>query len=481
MAKDRSGGFHPSKGKPSGGRPEGLGVSTAAPEEIEQFLDRTDEYLQDDETLDPAVPLRHPNRPPGGGGNGNGKPNLRETDTTIEMAMAPGVDTEPERLPDILDKDLFAELAAFRSECCVTIYLPTHQSGVEVNEKHDAILLKNTLKDLSAKLADAGIETARIEQLLTPAYALLQQSRFWGRMEKGLAMFIADGYFKYVKMRVAPQYVAVCKKRFYMTPLVPVLTCNTYFYLLVISKQKCKLFRADAFGMEPVHVPDLPDDMMAVKRLSDKDASTFRVGTGSGTGGANFHGMAGGNPEHKDNIAVYFEAVDDVIFREVLHNENAPLLLAGVEYLIPIYRAASDYHNICPEALTGSHEHDEIHDLYARARGIMQPYFDQPLDKALTIYANQSATPLSSSIAADIIPAAYYGRLSHLFVRKGATIHGQFDETNASLELHGSEEESSDDLLDMAVIKTLTQGGEAYLLPPERMPAASDIAAVFRY
>jgi len=481
MGKDQSGGFHPPKGKPTGGKPEGLGISTTAPEEIEAYLDRTDEYVLDDENLDPSITVRHPNRHPGGGGSDR-KPNLRETDTTIEMATASNVDTEPEQLPDILDKELFAELANFRSDCCVTIYLPPHQSGVEVNEKQDAILLKNTLKDVAVQLTDHGIETAKIEQLLTPAYALLQQDRFWGRMGKGLALFIADGYFKYLKMRVTPQHTAVCQKRFYMTPLVPLLTCKTYFYLLVINKQKCKLFRANAFGMEFIDVPGLPDEMLDVKRLSEKDASTFKSGVSSGTGGANFHGMGGGNPDHKDTIAVYFEAVDDIIYKEVLHSENAPLLLAGVEYLIPIYRSASDYKNICSESLTGSHEHDEMNRLYAQAREIMAPYFAQAQDKALTMFANQKATPLTTSMVRDVVPAAYYGRVSHLFVREGARVMGDFDEMNAVLNLDVTGDASQEDLVDMAVIKTLAQGGEVYVLPDEQMPSEStELAAVLRY
>ncbi|MCF0074684.1 hypothetical protein LZD49_29635 [Dyadobacter sp. CY261] len=482
MGKDQSGGFHPPKGKPSGGKPEGLGISTTAPEEIEAYLERTDQYVLDDENLDPGIPVRHPNRRSGGGNDNARKPNLKETDTTIEMATASGVDTEPEQLPDTLEKELFAEMAEFRSDCCITIYLPTHQSGVEVNEKHDAILLKNTLKDIAGRLSEQGIDTARIEQLLTPAYRLLQQDRFWGRMGKGLAIFIADGYFKYLIMHVMPRHEAVCQKRFLMTPLIPLLTCKTHFYLLVINKQKCKLFRADTFGMEYIDVPGLPDEMLDVKRLSEKDASTFRPGTSSGAGGANFHGMGGGNPDHKDTIAVYFEAVDDIIYKEVLHAENAPLLLAGVEYLIPIYRAASDYHNICSESLTGSHEHDGLNQLYAQAREIMAPYFAQAREKALTIFANQKATPLTTSMVRDVIPAAYYGRVSHLFVREGAHIAGRFDEMNSILDLDHNDQEPQEDLVDMAVIKTLTQGGEVYILPEELMPSEStELAGVLRY
>jgi hypothetical protein len=104
-----------------------------------------------------------------------------------------------------------------------------------------------------------------------------------------------------------------------------------------------------------------------------------------------------------------------------------------------------------------------------------------PLDRALTIFANQSATELTSSIVADIIPAAFYGRLSHLFVQKGQHIWGRFEKDTAELKLHGERRENSKDLLDLAVIQTLTTGGEVYLLDQQQMPAQSQLAAVFRY
>ena len=70
-----------------------------------------------------------------------------------------------------------------------------------------------------------------------------------------------------------------------------------YFYVLVISKKQVKLFRADAFGMEYIPVEELPGSPDEVKRLSEKDASTWRTGGRGGNGGANFHGAGGGNPE----------------------------------------------------------------------------------------------------------------------------------------------------------------------------------------
>ncbi|WP_439555593.1 baeRF7 domain-containing protein [Dyadobacter sp.] len=334
------------------------------------------------------------------------------------------------------------------------------------------------MQDLAKRFAEKEIPVAAIEQMLTPGYELLKDDAFWASMDNGLAVFISEGYFKYIKMPVAPQSEVMCEKTFYVSPLIPIMASKAYFYLLVISKAKCKLFKADAFGMQYVPVEDLPEDMMEVKRISEKDASTVRVANSSG-GGANFHGMGGGNPDEKANIATYFEHVDDILYKQIFNTENVPLLLAGVEYLIPIYRSVCDYHNVCSESLTGSHEHDETHALYEKAKEVMLPYFRQPLEKALTIYANQSATELTSSSPNEVIPGAYYGRVSHIFVQKAEHIWGTFDEANNVLKLQ--EGEDAQDLLDMALIKTIQTGGEVYVLDREEMPAEGAIAAVFRY
>ncbi len=92
--------------------------------------------------------------------------------------------------------------------------------------------------------------------------------------------------------------------------------------------------------------------------------------------------------------------------------------LQELSYPIPIYRSVSDYKHLWEDALTGSHEHEDIPTLYKQAREKMEPYFQQRVSKALDNYGNQSATELTSSITDDVIPAAYYGRISYLFCSK---------------------------------------------------------------
>jgi hypothetical protein len=262
---------------------------------------------------------------------------------------------------------------------------------------------------------------------------------------------------------------------------VPILTSNEEFYVVVISKKQVKLFRGDAFGMAFIPVPGLPQGMADAQTPDKDEETTFRLSEGGG-GAANYHGHGGGNNvDDKALLATYLESADDVLWKEVLRDKTAPLLVAGVEYLIPIYKSVSDYKNIWTEVLTGSYEHMDTPSLYAQAREKMQPLFEQKQQKALTLYGNQSGTGLTSSNVDEVVPAAYYSRIAHLFVQKGAHTWGTFDEMANELQVHESEGENGEDLIDNAVVKTLQTGGDVYLLEKDQMPADAPLAAIFRY
>jgi hypothetical protein len=486
--KDENAVFHPGKGKPSGiNKEEGLGIQDTPHEKMNEYIEISEKYTISEDQLDPAVPVRHPNRNTSKGedtykGKENKEESNKSNNETFTEERAPVV---AEELPGVLTKEGFAELANYKGECCISIFVGSHDSGVQVNEHYDPANFKNQLQEITRRLKDKGHDQAFAERLLEPGYDLVRNNDFWMQQALGLAVFIADGFFKYIKMPVVPTEELVVEPTFYVTPLIPLMSGKEYFYLLVISKQSAKLFKADANGMQIVPVK-LPQSIEDVKRIAGLDSTTFRSGE-SGRRAApvsmpgSVHGAGGGNPGDKDNMLTYFEAVDDMLWDEVLHSENAPLVLAGVKYVLPIYRSACDYHNVWPEALTGNRDQQETNSLYNEAKELMKPYFEQRLNKALETYMNKSASATTSSIAADVIPASYYSQVSHLFITKGEHIWGTFDEMSNELVFHDSPNEGGEDLIDNAVVKTLANGGEIFLLDKEKMPADCQIAAIMRY
>jgi hypothetical protein len=457
MGKDKHNKWHPGKGKPSG-------------------ADKSEPEIPAD------LPGRHPNRNTSKGEDSS-TPEATQNKSRNATFTEEFTNTTAEELPGILTKDIFVELAGFDKAPCVSILMPTHKAGVEVNEQVDMSAFKTALQQVEKKLVEKGTDQTTIKSMLKPGYDLLRDGAFWRSLNNGLAVYIANNYFKYVKLS-APfvQHIYV-NNSFYLSPLVPFMVKPEYFYVLDIAKRDSRFYRADSFGIEHLAVEEMPSGLDDVIHFEEREGDTlFRTG-GGGTGGANFHGTGGGRPEHKDNIAQYLMEVDDTIWQSHLHGENAPLLLSGQEFLIPIYKSVSKYRNIWPEPLTGNHHNQHDTDLYEDAMKVMKPYFDKPLQYALEDYGNKLATPLTSSMIGTIIPATYYGKVSHLFVKKGLHAWGSFNERENKLELSEIEQgtEPAEDLIDKAVIKTIQNGGEVYFLEADQMPNQSEIAAIFRY
>lgn len=486
LGKDEHGVYHPGKGKPSGiDKEEGLGIQDTPHDKMNEYIEISEKYTISEDKLDPSVPVRHHNRNTSKGEVAyKGKENKEKSDKTTDLILS-GEHTPvvAERLPGVLTKEVFTELANYKADCTVSLFLSSHRSGVEVNEHYDPVNFKNQLQEITRRLKDKGHNKEFADRLLEPGYELIKNNDFWTEQSPGLAFFIADGFFKYIKMPLAPAAELVIEPTFYVTPLIPMMLSKEYFYLLAISKQSAKLFKADAYGMQIVPV-EVPQSIEEVKRLAD--SKTFRSGesgrrASSASQPGSVHGAGGGNSDDKDNMLTYFEAVDDILWEKVFNKENVPLLLAGVEYVLPIYKNACDYHNVWPEVLTGNRDQQETHSLYNDAKEVMKPYFEQKMNKALETYMNRSSSGLTSSIAADVIPAAYYSQVSHLFVAKGEHIWGTFDEMANELVFHNTPDEDGEDLIDNAVVKTIANGGEVFLLDKEKMPADCQIAAFMRF
>src|SRR5687768_12050571 len=142
MGKDREGRFHPKKGKPSGG-PEGMDFDPSQDlNEVKQDLTNTQ--------------IRHPNR------NTNKKQDYgrEQTDrndgasdkTTNDSFTEEFTKTVPKELEGRISKTLFLELANYKGKYCLSIFLPTHKQGMEVNEQQDLIAFKNELQEIEKRL-----------------------------------------------------------------------------------------------------------------------------------------------------------------------------------------------------------------------------------------------------------------------------------------------------------------------------------------
>ena len=83
--------------------------------------------------------------------------------------------------------------------------------------------------------------------------------------------------------------------------------------------------------------------------------------------------------------------------------------------------------------------------------------------------------------AGEIVPASHYGRVDLLIVAVGLQQWGIFDKGANAVHLHQKAELGDEDLLDLAAIQALFNGGTVYAVEPEEVPDNSPLVAVFRY
>jgi hypothetical protein len=489
MGKDREGKFHPQKGKPSGSaKSESTGLKEVNSKHIDNYLEIAEKYTLGEEEPAPNLRVTHPNR----NVDKREERSQQATDTNndsnesnkskTETFKVENSDTVAEELLISITKEQLATLASLKSDPCISIYIETASAGVDKNEQKDLIAFKNVLQQVTYQLRQKGVSQNVIEKLLKPGYDLIRDNIFWSNLSKGLAVFISANELKYMKLPVVPKEEILINTSYYLAPLITLVSGYDYFYLMVLSKKQAKLYRADKFGMVYLPIPEMPNGIDDVVHLEEKDdQKLFRTESQGGGHGANYHGIGAGKPDDKANIAIYFDEVDETAMKAVLNKETVPLLLAGVEYLIPIYKSVADYKFIWDKSLTGSYEHQNGTAIYEEAREVMEPYFQQRNTKALEMYANNSATERTSSIPADVIPAAFYSRVWHLFVLKDEHIWGSFDEMKNELVVHESQIDGDECLIDKAIMKTVLNGGEVHFLERERMPADTKIAALMRY
>lgn len=364
---------------------------------------------------------------------------------------------------------------------CVSLYMPTIKLGAETQQ--NPIRFKNLMREAEEQLIKSGLRAQDARDLLQPAQEI-DNYEFWQHQSDGLAIFISKNVFSYYCLPLNFAELVVVNDRFHLKPLLSLLTGDGQFYILALSQNQVRLFQGTRYSVNEIELENVPQSLAEALKYDTTDKQLqFHTGTPQGGGGdraAIFHGHGAGNEEEKDNILRYFRQVNEGL-QELLKNQQAPLVLAGVEYLFSIYKEANTYPHLLDEGVTGNPEDLKPEELHSLAWKIVQPEFEQAQQTAAERYQELAVTGQTSNNINEIVPMAYYKLIDTLFVAVGVQQWGYFTPDENQVELHQQKEIGDEDLMDFAAIHTLLNGGTVYAVEPEAVPDNTPLAAVFRY
>jgi Bacterial archaeo-eukaryotic release factor family 3 len=370
---------------------------------------------------------------------------------------------------------------------CVSLYMPTVRLGSETQQ--NPIRFKNLIKQAEAKLQEYDIRHTDALKLLQPALDLDKED-FWQHQEEGLAIFVAEDFFRYYCLPLNFDELVVVSDRFHLKPLLPLLTGDGKFYLLALSQKQIRLFEGSRYSIREIELDEdkVPQSLAAALNYDEPENSLQnRIGTSKGgtsnsfVQAGSFHGQ--GSPDTDDNrrnILQFFLGIDRGI-QDYLKDKRAPLILAGVEYLFPIYQEANSHPHLIDKGITENVDILKPEEIHQQAWAIVEPYYMQDRQAARDRYQELTVTGKASDDPNEVIRAAYYGRVEQLFVAVGQQKWGSFDPQTDSLQFHAEAEPGDEDLLDAAAIQTLFNSGTVYAVEPEQVPHQAPVAAIFRY
>ncbi|MFZ5907059.1 MAG: PAS domain-containing protein [Nitrospirota bacterium] len=388
---------------------------------------------------------------------------------------------EKRRIPlHLININAIESLIRNQKGWCISIYMPTHRTAAETQQ--DQIRFKNLFREAEKRLIKNGLRSRQVEEFLDPLRRLLEDAHFWQHQGEGFAAFLSGEVFRYFRVPQYFQELLIVARRFHLKPLLSLLSSDGIFYLLAVSQNKVRLFLGTQFSIHEVTPGDIPENLSEALKYDDPEKQLqFHTQTaGGGKRAAMFHGQGVGIDESKDNILRYFRKIDTCL-HDLFKDKHAPLILAGVEYLLPIYREANTYQNLLDEGITGNPDELSARELHKKVWAVVSHVIRRKQDEAITRYRQLAHTERASCDIKTIVPAAYQGRVDILFVAVGMQQWGAFDTEKQSVHLHKKEKSDDGDLLDFAAIQTLLHGGTVYAVQPVKVPDNATVSAIFRY
>jgi hypothetical protein len=381
-----------------------------------------------------------------------------------------------------LDEDHVAGLLDGCDPPCLSLYQPTHRRHPD--NQTDPKRFKNLVKTLEGSLLKQ-FPAAEARTLLEPFEALADDSDFWAHTQNGLAVLGARGMFRVYKLQRTVAELAVVADSFHTKPLMRILQSADRYHVLGLNRKEVRLFEGNRDVLDEIEpAPGVPRTITEAlgEELTDPHQTVASYG-GVGPGrGPMRHGHGGKESEVDIDAERFFRAVDRGVLEHHSKPSGLPLILAAlpehhhrfheVSHNPFLIQESIDVH---PDALRSNDE------LRQRAWEVMEPRYRARSTALIEEFGNARAAGHGDDDLVQVAKAVIGGRVARLLIDGDRAVPGRVDAETGEVEHDDLSSPGVDDVLDDLGALVLKAGGEVAVLPAERMPAKSGIAAIYRY
>lgn len=381
-----------------------------------------------------------------------------------------------------LTPELIKELLAETAKPCISLYMPTHRSHPE--NIQDTIRFKNLLKKVKESLSEK-LTTNEITELLEPIEALGENKDFWNHTTEGLAVLRSPGRFVVIHLPVAVGELAIVSDNFHTRPLRRYLQSADRYHVLGLSQHEFHLYEGNRHALvEIVLQEDIPNTIEAAlgDELTDEHITVASYGGAGGESSNMHHGHGGKKDEVDIDADRFFNIVSDTVQKNFSKPSGFPLILAALPEHHDRFQQVNENPMLLPDGIEINAQSVSIKKLAALAWEVMEPVYFKKLEDIGGKYQQAKANGLGSDNIDDVTDAAESGRVDTLLIEEGRIIAKRLrNKTTGTFEMMDLTQPKLDDLLDDIGELVNKMGGTVLIIPQDKMPSTSGLAAILRY
>jgi len=362
---------------------------------------------------------------------------------------------------------------------CLSLYQPTHRRHPE--NKQDSIRYKNLLKKLEDSLRQK-YPNREVGTLLEPFRDLEGQFEFWNHTLDGLAVLGAPDLFRIYKVQRELPEIAIVADTFHTKPLLRTIQSADRYQVLGLSRGSIKLYEGNRDVLDEIDLePQVPRTIEVVVREDARGPQQTVASLGGAGGAARYHGHGESKDQSDIDAIRFFRAVDRSILEHHSRPSGLPLILAALPEHHNMFRSISRNPFLLEQGLDIHPDAITIDELRSRVWQIVEPKYQVRLAKLVDEFNQAKPRGAASDQLDQVSSATVHGRVKTLLIEAERMIPGRIDEVTGDIELGDLSHPEIDDLLDDIGEAALKMGGRVAVIPAERMPTQTGVAAVYRY
>jgi hypothetical protein len=193
------------------------------------------------------------------------------------------------------------------------------------------------------------------------------------------------------------------------------------------------------------------------------------------------HGDGGKQDAAQADAERFFRAVDRAVLEHHSQPSGLPLILAALPEHQHLFRRISHNPFLIAGGITINPVTLPIDELRKRAWQVVEPEYQATLATLAEEFAGAKSKGLGSDDLTQVAQAAAAGRVATLLIESDRQIAGPLDGATGRVETADLSDPQVGDTLDDLGELVEKMGGRVLVIPPERMPSHTGLAATYRY